>query len=140
MLKNVLVALPLIAWFSSTACADPATPPKPYSVKIWIGKPDQSHLEGTAQCDASQDCRVKIGPNLTADIQREYRRYLVSLYGTMGGTYKDDCCDIVSAGESSWWYIYKHMESSELCRTRPKNLVAYPCDDYGKIYIKFEDV
>ncbi|UXN58117.1 hypothetical protein [Phyllobacterium zundukense] len=39
MLKNVLVALPLIAWFSSTASADPATLPKPYSVKIWIGKP-----------------------------------------------------------------------------------------------------
>ncbi|MDR6635669.1 hypothetical protein J2X72_004483 [Phyllobacterium sp. 1468] len=134
-----MVALPLIAWLSSTACADPATLPKPYSVKIWIGKPDQSHLEGTAQCDASQDCSVAIGPNLKATIRREYRLYLVNLYGTQVGTYKHDCCDIVGGGDDYWYIDNKHLASAKLCRTRPKNLVAYPCDDYGKIYIKFED-
>ena len=139
MLRIVLVALPLIAWFSSTACAEPATLPKPYSVKIWIGKPDQSYLEGTAQCDVSQECRVEIEPDLTAYIRYEYRQYLVTLWGTIDGNDDHECCDIVGAGESYWYMDGKHMVNSKLCKKRPKNLVFYPCDDYGKIYIKFED-
>ena len=121
MLKNVLVALPLIAWFSSIACADPATLPKPYSVKIWIGKPDQSHLEGTAQCDASQDCRVEIGPDLTATIRYEYRQYLVKLWGTIDGNDDHDCCDIVGAGESLLVYRQTHGQLQALQNATEKS-------------------
>ena len=108
-------------------------------MKIWIGKPDQSYLEGTAQCDVSQECRVEIEPDLTAYIRYEYRQYLVTLWGTIDGNDDHECCDIVGAGTLIGIWTANTWPIPGFYKKRPKNLVFYPCDDYGKIYIKFED-